>query len=404
MYSVGDSLLIDVHGVDAVYILLNVQLLFSYFFSMSQSQTRRKGTEILRDEINSIIGVVRSHSENLTRRLERVRDLTVKYCAEKGRTASASASAAPPAAAASAAESSAPLPMAPPRTILPRALNTIPEVNEGELSPASNVEPGSPSVPLASQMNVQPAAAVAQPVASQSVPRSKGPVPWTMFRSKLAEGTNLKTGKSNTMKQVSALWEKAKAGNSVGEIEKYLRNQLRIEPAVAAQKAPELEKIARNAVGRVTSKVKAPTARSKRVTRSEGPGGGALTVENVATSAPAPASAPAPKSRKSSKVGPQPINPNNETDEGFWERMNAAAVADAEKKTQNAMRIPQQREASRAAAAALAATPLKNRQVQIPTLIPNSNAFASRTMTGNNGKTMIFNPSTGKYEPDNLSL
>ena len=390
MYSVGDSLLIDVHGVDAVYILLNVQLLFSYFFSMSQSQTRRKGTEILRDEINSIIGVVRSHSENLTRRLERVRDLTVKYCAEKGRTASASA--APPAAAASAAESSAPLPMAPPRTILPRALNTIPEVNEGELSPASNVEPGSPSVPLASQMNVQPAA--------QSVPRSKGPVPWTMFRSKLAEGTNLKTGKSNTMKQVSALWEKAKAGNSVGEIEKYLRNQLRIEPAVAAQKAPELEKIARNAVGRVTSKVKAPTARSKRVTRSEGPGGGALTVENVATSAPAPA----PKSRKSSKVGPQPINPNNETDEGFWERMNAAAVADAEKKTQNAMRIPQQREASRAAAAALAATPLKNRQVQIPTLIPNSNALAGRTMTGNNGKTMIFNPSTGKYEPDNLSL
>ena len=285
--------------------------------------------------------------------------------------------------------------MAPPRTILPSVLNTIPEVNEGELSPASNVEPGSPSVPLASQLNVQPAA--------QSVPRSKGPVPWTMFRSKLAEGTNLKTGKSNTMKQVSALWEKAKAGNSVGEIEKYLRNQLRIEPAVAAQKAPELEKIARNAVGRVTSKVKAPTARSKRVTRSEGPGGGALTVENVATSA---APAPAPKSRKSSKVGPQPINPNNETDEGFWERMNAAAVADAEKKTQNAMRIPQQREASRAAAAALAATPLKNRQVQIPTLVPNSNsnAFASRTMTGNNGKTMIFNPSTGKYEPDNLSL
>jgi hypothetical protein len=368
---------------------------------MSQSQTRRKGTEILRDEINSIIGVVRAHSENLTRRLEKVRDLTVKYCAEKGRSlpgaASASAPApAPAAAAAPVTRSRAPLPMAPPPTILPGVLNTIPEVNESnESMTPTNVEPGSPSVPLASQL------------ASQAVPRSKGPVPWTMFRSKLAEGTNLKTGKTNTMKQVSALWEKAKAGNSVGNIEKYLRNELKIEPAVAAQKAPELEKIARNAAGRMTSK---KPVTSRRVSRSLG-AGGALTVENVATPAAAAAAAAPPKSRRASKVTSQanaPINPNKETDNAFWERMNAAAVKDAENKTAAALALPAQREAARAEAARrvaarnaqLAATPLKNRNVplasplaQIPTLVPTSN---------NAGKIKVTNPTTG--EEEDLSL
>ncbi len=329
-----------------------------------------------------------------------MRDLTVKYCAEKGRSlpvASASAAAAAPA-----TRSRAPLPMAPPPTILPGVLNTIPEVNESnESMTPTNVEPGSPSVPLASQ------------VASQAVPRSKGPVPWTMFRSKLAEGTNLKTGKTNTMKQVSALWEKAKAGNSVGNIEKYLRNELKIEPAVAAQKAPELEKIARNAAGRMTSK---KPVTSRRVSRSLG-AGGALTVENVAT--PAAAAAAPPKSRRASKVTSQanaPINPNKETDNAFWERMNAAAVKDAENKTAAALALPAQREAARAEAARrvaarnaqLAATPLKNRNVplasplaQIPTLVPTSNnAGVPRSTAG--GTVEVINPTTGKKEEVSL--
>jgi len=381
---------------------------------MSQSQTRRKGTEILRDEINSIIGVVRAHSENLTRRLEKVRDLTVKYCAEKGRSLPGAANASAAAAAAAPARTRAPLPIAPPPTILPGALNTIPEVNESnESMTPTNVEPGSPSVPLASQ------------VPSQAVPRSKGPVPWTMFRSKLAEGTNLKTGKTNTMRQVSALWEKAKAGNSVGDIEKYLRNQLKIEPAVAAQKAPELEKIARNAVGRITSK---KPVTSRRVSRSLGPGGGALTAANVATAPAAAAAAAAaapPKSRRGSKVTSQanlPINPNKETDTAFWERMNTAAVKDAQNKTAAAYALPAQREDARAKAAellaarnaqlaarnsqvaALAATPVQTRKVplssplaEIPTLVPTSNNAGVPTSTAG-GTVEVINPTTGKKE------
>jgi hypothetical protein len=249
-----------------------------------------------------------------------------------------------------------------------------------------------------------------------------------MFRSKLAEGTNLKTGKTNTMRQVSALWEKAKAGNSVGDIEKYLRNQLKIEPAVAAQKAPELEKIARNAVGRITSK---KPVTSRRVSRSLGPGGGALTAANVAT-APAPAAAAAaaaaapPKSRRASKLTSQanpPINPNKETDNAFWERMNEAAVKDAKNKRAAALALPAQREASRAEAARrvaarnaqlaapnapLVATPLKNRTVplasplaQIPTLVPTSNnAGVPRSTAG--GMVEIINPTTGIKEKVSL--
>jgi hypothetical protein len=315
---------------------------------MSQSQTRRKGTEILRDEINAIIDVVKTHSNNLTRRLEKVRDLTVKYCAEKprGSLAAATASLGPAAAA-------APLPLPTPtivRTRIPQVLNTIPEGNESEVSP------------------------VAVPV---SLGRSRGPVSWDTFRSKVGEGTTLKTGKSNTLLQISTLWKQAKEGKPVGEIEKYLRNQLKIDPSVAAQKAPELEKIARNHVAR---NGKAPT--SKRVTRTVKPNGslGRVTA-----------------SRKANKPV---INPANESDDQFWQRMEQAASANNERKTSAALAAPAER--SRVREQALAATrlaeptPLKNRQVslaEIPTLVPSQNSRANPK---------VVNPSTG--EEEELSL
>jgi len=44
------------------------------------SQTRRKGLAILQDEIADIVRVVKNHTENVTRRLEKVKDMTSKYC------------------------------------------------------------------------------------------------------------------------------------------------------------------------------------------------------------------------------------------------------------------------------------------------------------------------------------
>jgi hypothetical protein len=320
---------------------------------MSQSATRRKGTEILRDEINAIIGVVRSHSENLTRRLERVRDLTVKYCAEKPRGSSLSLAAAAPAAAppplesmGGAAASAVPAP-----TVFGQ-LNTIPEVNE-------SAEAETLSLPVA---------------------RSRGPVSWDTFRSKVGEGTNLKTGKTNTLKQISTLWTQVKNGKSVGDIEKYLRNELKIEPTVAAQKAPELERIARNHLARTTKKSNAASAsaaaapvKSRRVSRSRLANGTLGTVQ-----------------------AKKPINPNDETDEEFWARMNEAAVTNNKRKTEAALAIPEQRKATAALAATrLPQTPLKNRTVpmagQIPTLVP--------TMGKN---PVVVNPTTG--EEEELSL
>jgi len=317
---------------------------------MSQSQQRRKGTEILRDEINAIIDVVKTHSNNLTRRLEKVRDLTVKYCAEKPRGSLAAASLGPAAPAAAAAAAPLPLPTPTVRSRIPQVLNTIPEANESEESP------------------------VAVPV---SLGRSRGPVSWDTFRSKVGEGTDLKTGKSNTLLQISTLWKQVKEGKPVGEIEKYLRNQLKIDPSVAAQKAPELEKIARNHLAR---NGKAPT--SKRVTRTVKPNGslGRVTA-----------------SRKANKPV---INPANESDDQFWQRMEQAATANNERKTSAALAAPAER--SRVREQALAATrlaeptPLKNRQVslaEIPTLVPSKNSRANPK---------VVNPSTG--EEEDLSL
>jgi len=317
---------------------------------MSQSQTRRKGTEILRDEINAIIDVVKTHSNNLTRRLEKVRDLTVKYCAEKPRgSLAASAPASAPIASLGPA-AALPLPTPTVRSRIPQALNTIPEVNESEESP------------------------VAVPV---SLGRSRGPVSWDTFRSKVGEGTDLKTGKSNTLLQISTLWKQVKEGKPVGEIEKYLRNQLKIDPSVAAQKAPELEKIARNHLAR-----NGKQATSKRVTRTVKPNGslGRVTA-----------------SRKANKPV---INPANESDEQFWQRMEQAATANNERKTTAALAAPAER--SRVREQALAATrlaeptPLKNRQVslaEIPTLVPSKNSRANPR---------VVNPSTG--EEEDLSL
>lgn len=307
---------------------------------MSQA-TRRKGTEILRDEINAIIGVVKSHSENLTRRLERVRDLTVKYCAEKSRGSLSLASSLGPVGGAGAAAAAAAAP-APTPTVF-GALNTIPEGNE-------SAEAETLSLPVA---------------------RSRGPVSWDTFRSKVGEGTNLKTGKTNTLKQISTLWTQVKNGKSVGDIEKYLRNELKIEPSVAAQKAPELERIARNHLARTTSK-KPNTVQSKRVSRSRMPNGSLGMVQEK-----------------------KPINPNDETDEEFWARMNEAAVTNNKRKTNAALAIPEQRKATALEATRLAQTPLKNRTVpmagQIPTLVPS--------MAKN---PVVVNPTTG--EEEELSL
>lgn len=319
---------------------------------MSQSQTRRKGTEILRDEINAIIDVVKTHSNNLTRRLEKVRDLTVKYCAEKPRGSLAAAPAPAPAPTASLGPAALPLPTPTVRSRIPQVLNTIPEGNESQVSP------------------------VAVPV---SLGRSRGPVSWDTFRSKVGEGTTLKTGKSNTLLQISTLWKQAKEGKPVGEIEKYLRNQLKIDPTVAAQKAPELEKIARNHVAR---NGKEPT--SKRVTRTVKPNGslGRVTA--------------------SRKVNKPVINPSNESDDQFWQRMEQAATANNERKTSAALAAPAERTRVREEAARLQATrlaeptPLKNRQVslaEIPTLVPSQNTRANPR---------VVNPSTG--EEEELSL
>ena len=286
------------------------------------SQTRRKGIEILRDEISSIIAVVKSHSDAVTRRLERVREMTTKYCSGAKDSLAAVAS----------APSLAP-------TFAPSgALNTIPEGNENTESENNGI------------------AAAAAPSLRQ---KSKGPVNWSTFRTKVGEGTDLKTGQQSTLDRISTLWKQAKEGKPVGEIEKYLRNELKINAAVAAQKAPELEMIARSYANRSASTLRQPASRVTRRLPSVG---------GVTSAAPAAA---APRSKK-----PKAEPPPQENDAAFWERMEREANKNYKDKTAAALALPEQRARVRGeveARNALKATPLKNRQVplaSIPTLVP----------------------------------
>ena len=315
------------------------------------SQTRRRGTQILQDEIDSAIALVKTNTVNITRKLEKVKDMVSRYCENKGvgqvpRAVNFAASAAAPAP--SPYEAGAPTP-----TVLNRALNTIPEGNESEYNSNTVVN----SVPLA---------------AAASVPitlKSKGPKPWSNFRTMVGRDTQLKVGQTETSKKIATLWEQAKKGSSTNEIAKYLKNQLQVEPALANQKAPELAKIAINYAK--------PTL-SKRVTRTVGSngrvGGAGSTV-----------AAPRVTQKKNLSVARAPINPNTETDEEFWARMGTQANANAARKNKVAMEQAENRRQVREEAALRATpamTPGKNRQVPlaananvnrsapIPTLVP----------------------------------
>lgn len=280
------------------------------------SQTRRRGTQILQDEIVSAIALSKSHSENMTRKLEKVKDMVSRYCESKGAVAAVAAPAAS---------------VAPTPTVL-GALSPIAEVNESESLP--------PSVP----------------VSLPSVPaslKSKGPKPWTNFRTMVGKDTQLKVGQTETSKKIATLWEQAKKGSSTNQIAQYLKNELQVAPSLANQKAPELAKIA-------TSYAK--PSLSKRVTR---------TVR------------PVNQTRKVNAVGP--INPNTETDDEFWARMGKKANENAANKNARAIQQAENRRISRAEAALRATpalTPGKSRQVPmaangnpnrsapIPTLVP----------------------------------
>jgi hypothetical protein len=178
----------------------------------------------------------------------------------------------------------------------------------------------------------------------------------------VGEGTDLKTGQQSTLDRISTLWKQAKEGKPVAEIEKYLRNELKINAAVAAQKAPELEMIARSYANRSASTIRKPGS-SARVTRRLPSVGG------VTSAAPAAAAAAAPRSKKPKVEAPPPPQEN---DAAFWERMNREAMQNYENKTKRALALPEQRRRVQEEAA-LQATPLKNRQVplaSIPTLVP----------------------------------
>lgn len=286
------------------------------------SQTRRRGTQILQDEIESAIALSKSHSENMTRKLEKVKDMVSRYCESKGPVAAAAAPLAPAPLAAAPLAAVAPTP-----TVL-GALSPIAEVNESESL--------APSVPMSL--------------------KSKGPKPWSNFRSMVGKDTQLKVGQTETSKKIATLWEQAKKGSSTNQIAQYLKNELQVAPSLANKKAPELVKIATNYAK--------PTL-SKRVTR---------TVR------------PVNQTRKVSTVAP--INPNTETDDEFWARMGKKANENAAIKNSTALQQAENRRQVREAAlrATPALTPGKSRQVPlaanvnpnrsapIPTLVPQPRA------------------------------
>jgi len=309
------------------------------------SQTRRRGTQILQDEIDSAIALVKTHNDNITRRLEKVKDMVSRYCENKGPAPRAVTFEPSVAAAPLASDAAAPTP-----TVMKRALSPIAETNESEFNERD--------------VSSMPQAPLALNGASASVPvslKSKGPKPWSNFRTMVGKDTQLKVGQTATSQKIATLWNQAKKGSSTNQIAQYLKNQLQVEPALANQKAPELAKIASTYAG-----VSAPL--SKRVTRTVGSNG------RVGGAGSAAAAAELPKvsqTRKKNKVpaGAGPINPNTETDEEFWARMGKQANANAAKKNATAMEQAETRRQVRAEAALRATpamTPGKNRQVSLP--------------------------------------
>lgn len=285
------------------------------------SQTRRQGTQILQDEIDSAIALVRTHSSNVTRKLEKVKDMVSRYCENKGRSAAAAPAA--PVAAAPAAAAAPPLPTP---TVLPYGLNTIQEENEESNGSAAQAAP----VPVPAE-------------AGPSVPvslKSKGPESWSDFRKKVGEGTPLKTGKAGTLDKISTLWTQAKAGKNVTEIARYLKNELQIEPSVANLKAPALAKIASNYVKKGTRSARAPSNRATR------------------------------------KAAPAP--PVEESSNNFVARMNAAGARIAEEKERKFLESQRLKEEYRRQNA-LAATPVQTRRAPLPAAAAAANRNVNRS-------------------------
>jgi hypothetical protein len=334
------------------------------------SQTRRRGTQILQDEIDSAIALVKTHNTNITRKLEKVKDMVSRYCENKG-TAPAPAPVAFPNTSNSLREA-APAPTA-------TALSPIPEGNESNSSPSPVV---APSNSLA---------------ASASVPvslKSKGPKPWSNFRTLVGKNTQLKVGQTATSQKIASLWEQAKKGSSTNEIAKFLKNQLQVEPGLANQKAPELAKIAVNYAK--------PTL-SKRVTRtvgSNGSVGGAGSAAAAAASSSQGAAARVTQKKNKVPLAGAPINPNTESDEQFWSRMGQQANANAARKNATALQQAENRRLSRTEAA-LRATPLKNRQVPLAAQA-NTNVNRSAPIPTLVRNPTVVNPTTG--EEEQLSL
>lgn len=359
------------------------------------SQTRRKGITILQDELNDIMRVVKSHSENVTHRLEKVKDMAARYCSDVKASASASPSLK--------ASASASLPKVPsssltastsslkastgasiptPTVLGPSTyLNTVPEETSQNL-----LEEEAPELATGRE-----AGAGAMGQGSITRKKSKGPVSWMTFRTKVGEGTTLKTGETATLKKISSLWEQAKGNGTVGDIERFLIGELHIEPSVAAQKAPELEAIARAFTG------------PERAVKAER----AVTMK-----------APKSSTRVTRKVKTATAAAAEESQENWQKRMNKEGLANYEQKTKralnsvaerekvianakrltnerdkrlaeagNAKRLAEERDKRLAATRVTPQTPGKNLPgVTIPTLVPYKNTVI-------NGVTYKLNPS-----------
>ena len=306
------------------------------------SQTRRRGTQILQDEIESAIALVRTHNTNITRKLEKVKDMVSRYCEKKEVVPT-------------------PYEAAPSATVL----SPIAEGNETENSMVNSVPSN---------------ASVSSVPSNASVPlslKSKGPKPWSNFRSLVGKDTQLKVGQTATSQKIASLWDQAKKGSSTNQIAQYLKNQLQVAPSLANKKAPELAKIAANYAKPVLS---------KRVTRTVGSASGPVVANSRVTQ----------KKSKAPVIG-GPINPNTETDDEFWARMGKQANANAARKNEMALQQAENRRKVREELAGrdLAATPLKSRQVP---LAANANVNRSSPIPTLVRNPTVVNPTTGKEE------
>ena len=347
------------------------------------SQTRRRGTQILQDEIDSAIALVKTHNTNITRKLEKVKDMVSRYCENKGAAAVAPSSSR--ASTASLVEASP----GPAPTVLPGALSPIPEGNESNSNTMVSSIPLAPLAPNGASGASGASASASVPISLKS--KGTGPKPWSNFRTLVGKNTQLKVGQTATSQKIATLWNQAKKGSSTNEIAKYLKNQLQVEPALANQKAPELAKIAVNYAK--------PTL-SKRVTRtvaSNGRVGGAGSAAAVASTAPR-----ATLKKNKVPLAGAPINPNTETDEEFWARMGKQANANAVKKNANAMQQAETRRQVRAEAALRATpalTPGKNRQVPLASVAEaNTNVNRSGPIPTLVRNRTVVNPTTGQQE------